>query len=38
MRADDATYYRYEEIEYDPAVLARTDFEHPSRFYCEPSL
>ena len=34
----DATSYRHKEIEYDPAILARPDFEHPSRFFCEVEL
>jgi hypothetical protein len=34
----DAAHYRYEEIDYHPDVLARTDFEHPIRFFCEAAI
>jgi hypothetical protein len=36
LTPDQSGYYRYREIEYDPEILGRPDFEHPLRFFCEP--
>jgi hypothetical protein len=37
LTSDQAGFYRYEEINYDPSILGRADFEHPLRFFCEPA-
>ena len=33
---ENATYYRYREIQYDEEILKRPDMDSPVRFFCEP--